>query len=218
MVTMGTQDLLTRCPAPSERRSPPRDQKEDVGAARPADRPSFSGAGGGAAAAGQQHSRAVRLLQALRAPRRGGARLSAAGGGQDGRTVAWGRRRRRRPAAWRALLPQRPGVGAASPEGPLWPLLHSPAGNTWPRGRSRAACGRLGAPGARTRTPCAFPRLPAGHQPAIDSRGRELVDDRPNRQKSSKNEGKKQSVVAGGNAAGKTRWIGVRNLLTVPPV
>ena len=28
MVTMGTQDLLTRCPAPSGRRSPPRDQKE----------------------------------------------------------------------------------------------------------------------------------------------------------------------------------------------
>ena len=55
-VRMGSQGPLTPCPAPSGRRSPPRDQKEGAGAARPADRPSFSGLVGGAAAAGESSS------------------------------------------------------------------------------------------------------------------------------------------------------------------
>ena len=55
-VRMGSQGPLTPCPAPSGRRSPPRDQKEGAGAARPADRPSFSGLVGGPAAAGDSSS------------------------------------------------------------------------------------------------------------------------------------------------------------------
>ena len=110
-VRMGSQGPLTPCPAPSGRRSPPRDQEEGAGAARPADRPSFSGLVGGAAAAGESSSssrcssrRAARPPRlALRTPGRGGARLSAAGDGQSGHAVALGGRRRRRRAAWRAL-------------------------------------------------------------------------------------------------------------------
>ena len=45
-----------------------------------------------------------------------------------------------------------------------WPLSGSLAADTGPRGRFRAGCGRLGAPGVRARPPCAFHRLPAGHQ------------------------------------------------------
>ena len=57
--------------------------------------------------------------------------------------------------------------GAASPlRAPLWPLLGSLAADAGPRGRFRAGCGRLGAPGVRARPPCAFHRLRAGHQPA----------------------------------------------------
>ena len=106
-VRTGSQGPLTPCPAPSGRRSPPRDQKEGAGAARPADRPSFSGlVGGGGCSGGQQQQQRRRAARpphlALRAPRRGGARLSAAGDGQGGHAVALGGRRRRRRAAWRA--------------------------------------------------------------------------------------------------------------------
>jgi len=55
-VRMGSQGPLTPCPAPSGRRSPLRDQEEGAGAARPADRPSFSGLVGGLAAVGDSSS------------------------------------------------------------------------------------------------------------------------------------------------------------------
>ena len=107
-VRMGSQGPLTPRPAPSGRRSPPRDQEEGAGAARPADRPSFSGlVGGGGCSGGQQQQQRHRAARpphlALRTPGRGGARLSAAGDGQSGHAVALGGRRRRRRAAWRAL-------------------------------------------------------------------------------------------------------------------
>ena len=107
-VRTGSQGPLTPCPAPSGRRSPPRDQKEGAGAARPADRPSFSGlVGGGGGSGGQQQQQRHRAARpphlALRTPGRGGARPSAAGDGQSGHAVALGGRRRRRRAAWRAL-------------------------------------------------------------------------------------------------------------------
>eukprot|EP01045_Picozoa_sp_COSAG04_P040157 COSAG04_NODE_11598_length_699_cov_1.420000_1_plen_117_part_00 len=66
-------------------------------------------------------------------------------------------------AAW--LLMQA-GGGSVALRVPLWPLMGSLAAGTGPRGRFRAGCGRLGAPGVRARPPCAFHRLPAGHQPA----------------------------------------------------
>ena len=69
------------------------------------------------------------------------------------------------------------GGGSVAPEGALWPLLGSLAADTGPRGRFRAGCGRLGAPGVRARPPCAFHRLPAGHQPAA-VREDERMDER----------------------------------------
>ena len=66
-VRMGSQGPLTPRPAPSGRRSPPRDQEEGAGAARPADRPSFSGLVGGAAAVGDSIGE-VLVQAARRAP------------------------------------------------------------------------------------------------------------------------------------------------------
>ena len=64
------------------------------------------------------------------------------------------------------------GGGSVALRVPLWPLMGSLAASMRPRGRVRAGCGRLGAPGVRARPPCAFHRLPAGHQPAAGLRGR----------------------------------------------
>ena len=69
-----------------------------------------------------------------------------------------------RGAAW--LLGQA-GGGSVALRVPLWPLLCALAADPGPRVRFRAGCGRLGAPGVRARPPCAFHRLPAGHQPAV---------------------------------------------------
>ena len=69
-----------------------------------------------------------------------------------------------RGAAWLLL---QAGGGSVALRVPLWPLMGSLAAGTGPRGRFRAGCGRLGAPGVRARPPCAFRRLPAGHQPAV---------------------------------------------------
>ena len=74
-----------------------------------------------------------------------------------------------RGAAWLLL---QAGGGSVALRVPLWPLMGSLAAGTGPRGRFRAGCGRLGAPGVRARPPCAFHRLPAGHQPAAGLRGR----------------------------------------------
>ena len=74
-----------------------------------------------------------------------------------------------RGAAWLLL---QAGGGSVALRVPLWPLMGSLAAGMGPRGRFRAGCGRLGAPGVRARPPCAFHRLPAGHQPAAGLRGR----------------------------------------------
>jgi len=76
------------------------------------------------------------------------------------------------------------GGGSVALRVPLWPLMGSLAAGMGPRGRFRAGCGRLGAPGVRARPPCAFHRLPAGHQPAARLRGRaRAIDDRKMAQK-----------------------------------
>ena len=62
------------------------------------------------------------------------------------------------------------GGGSVALRVPLWPLMGSLAAGTGPRGRFRAGCGRLGAPGVRARPPCAFQAVPAGHQPAAGQR------------------------------------------------
>jgi hypothetical protein len=88
------------------------------------------------------------------------------------------------------------GGGSVALRVPLWPLMGSLAAGMGPRGRFRAGCGRLGAPGVRARPPCAFHRLPAG-QPAI-SQQPGCEDERDRRSKNgSKKEGKKQSGTAG---------------------
>ena len=167
-VRMGSQGPLTPCPAPSGRRLPPCDQKEGVGAARPADRPSFSGLVGGLAAVGDSSSSSTagpRARPAWRRAHQGGVERGSArpGMGRVGMRSLWEgvvavaelRGAPRLPAAAAAA------GGAASPlRAPLWPLLGSLAADTGPRGRFRAGCGRLGAPGVRARPPCAFHRLP----------------------------------------------------------
>ena len=88
------------------------------------------------------------------------------------------------------------GGGSVALRVPLWPLMGSLAASMGPRGRFRAGCGRLGAPGVRARPPCAFHRLPAGHQPAAGGGLRCRDRDRRSK-KGSKKEGKKQSGTAG---------------------
>ena len=94
-----------------------------------------------------------------------------------------------RGAAW--LLGQA-GGGSVALRVPLWPLMGSLAAGTGPRGRFRAGCGRLGAPGVRARPPCAFHR-----QPAISQPWSVRTSDNRRSKKGSKKEGKKQSGTAG---------------------
>ena len=170
-VRMGSQGPLTPCPAPSGRRSPPRDQKEGAGAARPADRPPFSGLVGGLAAVGDSSSSSTagpRAYPTWRRAHQGGVQRGSARPGM-GRVVMQSLWEgvvavaQLRGASWVLL---QAGVAASPLRVPLWPLLGSLAANTGPRGRFWAGCGRLGAPGVRARPPCAFHRLRAGHQPA----------------------------------------------------
>ncbi len=86
------------------------------------------------------------------------------------------------------------GGGSVALRVPLWPLMGSLAASMGPRGRFRAGCGRLGAPGVRARPPCAFHR-----QPPISQPWSVRTSDRDNRRskKGSKKEGKKQSGTAG---------------------
>ena len=198
-VRMGSQGPLTPCPAPSGRRSPPCDQEEGAGAARPADRPSFSGlVGGGGGSGGQQQQQRHRAARpphlALRTPGRGGARLSAAGDGQSGHAVALGGRRRRRRAAWRALAAAAGWGWQRRPEGAAV-AADGLAGCRY--GAARPVPGRLRPAGSAWSPSSPALRLPPRCQPAISQQpGSEDERDRRSK-KGSKKEGKKQSGTAG---------------------
>ena len=186
-VRMGSQGPLTPCPAPSGHRSPPRDQKEGAGAARPADRPPFSGLVGGLAAVGDSSSssrRAARLPRlASRAPGRGGARLSAAGDGQSGHAVALGGRRRRRRAAWRALAAAAGWGWQRRPEGAAV-AADGLAGCRY--GAARPVPGRLRPAGSAWSPSSPALRLPPPASRPSASRGpggRATIDDRKKAQK-----------------------------------
>ena len=170
-VRMGSQGPLTPCPAPSGRRSPPRDQKEGAGAARPADRPSFSGLVGGPAAAGDSSSSSAagpRAHPAWRCAHQGGVERGSSqpGMGRAGMRSLWEDVVAVAELLGAPWLLLQAGGGSVALRVPLWPLMGSLAAGMGPRGRFRAGCGRLGAPGVRARPPCAFHRLRAGHQPA----------------------------------------------------
>ena len=188
-VRMGSQGPLTPCPAPSGRRSPPRDQKEGAGAARPADRPSFSGLVGGAAAVGDSSSSSAtgpRARPTWRCAHQGGVERGSArpGMGRVGMRSLWEDVVAVAELLGAPWLLLQAGGGSVALRVPLWPLMGSLAAGMGPRGRFRASCGRLGAPGVRARPPCAFHRLPAGHQPAAGLRSRtSAIDDRKMAQK-----------------------------------
>ena len=75
------------------------------------------------------------------------------------------------------------GGGSVALRVPLWPLMGSLAAGMGPRGRFRAGCGRLGAPGVRARPPCAFHR--GASRPSASSRAARTsaIDDRKKAQK-----------------------------------
>ena len=197
-VRMGSQGPLTPCPAPSGRRSPPRDQEEGAGAARPADRPSFSGLVGGAAAAGDSSSSSAagpRAHPAWRRAHQGGVKRGSArpGMGRVGMQLLWEgvvAVAQLRGASW-VLLQLGVAASPASPRGvPLWPLLGSLAADTGPRGRFWAGWERLESELAR-------PAPSTACEPAISQpRSGRTSDDRRSK-KGSKKEGKKQSGTAG---------------------
>ena len=200
-VRMGSQGPLTPCPAPSGRRSPPRDQKEGAGAARPADRPSFSGLVGGLAAVGDSSSSSAtgpRARPAWRCAHQGGVERGSArpGMGRVGMRSLWEDVVAVAELLGAPWLLLQAGGGSVGLRVPQWPLLGSLAADTGPRGRFWAGCGRLGAPGVRARPTCAFHRLRAGHQPAAVWELPRTSDNRRSK-KCSKKEGKKQSAAAG---------------------
>ena len=131
-VRMGSQGPLTPCPAPSGRRSPPRDQKEGAGAARPADRPSFSGLVGGPAAAGDSSSSSAagpRAHPAWRRAHQGGVKRGSArpGMGRVGMQSLW-----------------EDVVAVAELRGAPWVLLQAGGGSVAPEGAAVAAAGLAG--------------------------------------------------------------------------
>ena len=131
-VRMGSQGPLTPCPAPSGRRSPPRDQKEGAGAARPADRPPFSGLVGGLAAVGDSSSSSTagpRARPAWRRAHQGGVQRGSARPGM-GRV---GMR-----SLWEGV------VAVAQLRGACWVLLQAGGGSVAPEGAAVAAAGLAG--------------------------------------------------------------------------
>ena len=203
-VRMGSQGPLTPCPAPSGRRSPPRDQKEGAGAARPADRPSFSGLVGGAAAVGDSSSSSAtgpRARPTWRCAHQGGVERGSArpGMGRVGMRSLWEDVVAVAELLGAPWLLLQAGGGSVALRVPLWPLMGSLAAGMGPRGRFRASCGRLGAPGVRARPPCAFHRLRASHQPAVVWDPRRTSDDRRSK-KGSKKQGRELAVHVGGRA------------------
>ena len=202
-VRMGSQGPLTPCPAPSGRRSPPRDQKEGAGAARPADRPPFSGLVGGLAAVGDSSSSSAagpRAHPAWRRAHQGGVKRGSArpGMGRVGMRSLWEDVVAVAELLGAPWLLLQAGGGRVALRVPLWPLMGSLAAGMGPRGRFRAGCGRLGAPGVRARPPCAF--RSGASRPSASSRAasKSPEDERDRRsKKGSKKEGKKQSGTAG---------------------
>ena len=130
-VRMGSQGPLTPCPAPSGRRSPPCDQEEGAGAARPADRPSFSGLVGGLAAVGDSSSSTAgpRARPAWRRAHQGGVERGSARPGM-GRV---GMR-----SLWEGV------VAVAQLRGACWVLLKAAGGSVAPEGAAVAAAGLAG--------------------------------------------------------------------------
>ena len=187
-VRMGSQGPLTPCPAPSGRRSPPRDQKEGAGAARPADRPPFSGLVGGPAAVGDSSSSSAagpRAHPAWRRAHQGGVKRGSArpGMGRVGMRSLWEDVVAVAELLGAPWLLLQAGGGSVALRVPLWPLMGSLAAGMGPRGRFRAGCGRLGAPGVRARPPCAFHR--GASRPSASSRAARTsaIDDRKKAQK-----------------------------------
>ena len=198
-VRMGSQGPLTPCPAPSGRRSPPRDQEEGAGAARPADRPSFSGLVGGPAAAGDSSSSSAagpRAHPAWRCAHQGGVERGSArpGMGRVGMRSLW-----------------EDVVAVAELLGAPWLLLQAGGGSVAPEGAAVAAAGlagcrygaarpvlgRLRPAGSAWSPSSPALRLPPRCQPAISQQpGSEDERDRRSK-KGSKKEGKKQSGTAG---------------------
>ena len=194
---MGSQGPLTPCPAPSGRRSPPRDQKEGAGAARPAARPSFSGLVGGRL----QRGTAAAAAPQGRAPAPPGVARTRAGwsAAQRGRGWAeWACSRFGRTSSPSPSCAARPGcccrlgVAASHLRVPLWPLLGSLAADMRPRGRFRAGCGRLGAPGVEL----ARPAPSTACEPAISQpRSVRTSDDRRYRKKAEKSRERSKAAL-----------------------
>ena len=131
-VRMGSQGPLTPCPAPSGHRSPPRDQKEGAGAARPADRPPFSGLVGGLAAVGDSSSSSTagpRAYPAWRRAHQGGVQRGSARPGM-GRVGM--------QSLWEGV------VAVAQLRGACWVLLQAGGGSVAPEGAAVAAAGLAG--------------------------------------------------------------------------
>ena len=189
-VRMGSQGPLTPCPAPSGRRSPPRDQKEGAGAARPADRPSFSGLVGGPAAVPRCSSAAgPRAQPAWRRAHQGGVKRGSArpGMGRVGMQSLWedvvavaellG-------APWLLPLLLQAGGGSVAPEG----AAVAAAGLAGCRyGAARPVLGRLRPAGSAWSPSSPALRLPPPASRPSASRGpggRATIDDRKKAQKS----------------------------------
>ena len=187
-VRMGSQGPLTPCPAPSGRRSPPRDQKEGAGAARPADRPPFSGLVGGLAAVGDSSSSSTAGPRARPAWRR------AHQGGVERGSARPGMGRVGMQSLWEGV------VAVAQLRGASWVLLQAGGGSVAPEGAAVAAAGlagcRYGAarpvPGRLRPAGSAWsPSSPALRLPPPASRpsasrgpgGRATIDDRKKAQK-----------------------------------
>ena len=129
-VRMGSQGPLTPCPAPSGRRSPPCDQEEGAGAARPADRPSFSGLVGG--------GRLQRGTAAAAGPRAHPAWRCAHQGGEERGSARPGMGRVGMQSLWEGV------VAVAQLRGASWVLLQAGGGSVAPEGAAVAAAGLAG--------------------------------------------------------------------------
>ena len=133
-VRMGSQGPLTPCPASSGRRSPPCDQEEGAGAARPADRPSFSGLVGGGGGSGQGDSSS----SSATGPRARPTWRCAHQGGVERGSARPGMGRVGMQSLWEGV------VAVAQLRGASWVLLQAGGGSVAPEGAAVAAAGLAG--------------------------------------------------------------------------